>query len=57
MNEALRALASHHRRCLWCRYLYGCRTSDRLLTAYHRASQADLEAHGAEIPGVRESPS
>lgn len=42
MNEELRALADHHRRCLWCRYLFGCRKSDRLLSAYHRSTRAGL---------------
>lgn len=41
--EALRALSLHHTRCLLCRYLVGCRRSDRLLTAYHRATQAELK--------------
>lgn len=41
-TDALKALAAHHGRCLRCRFLFGCRASDRLLTAYHRATQATL---------------
>lgn len=41
-TEALEALKDHHLRCFWCRRVYGCRKSDRLLTAYHRATRAGL---------------